>query len=111
MKIKFTLNQIYFKSGPGSMFWGKRKKEWTTKKRAEKRSQTIDLRKKRSMLKLKGKNTKESEDLIQCIICNKIIKDKPKFCNQYVTRTRLCNAGPFCSDSCWEKHLDNTTHY
>jgi len=83
------------------MFWGKGKRK----------PHTIDLRKKGSIFGVKTKKEKDSEKNIGCIICNKKISNKPIFCNQYLTRTKLCNAGPFCSEPCWNKHLKNTIHY
>ena len=88
------------------MSWGKSNK-------VKKKSKTIDLRKKQSFLDTlrKIRSHSGSDDVLKCNMCYKLIDDKPVFCNKYLSRTRLCNAGPFCSDKCRKEHLDNTTHY
>ena len=90
------------------MFW---KKESGDK--GKKSPQTLDLRKKQPLLSgfLKKKEKKDSEETLKCKTCLKLIDGKPVFCNLYSTRTRLCNAGPFCSDKCWKKHLEHQSHY
>ena len=94
------------------MFWGKGKDKNKTKSRGK--PETIDLRKRFSIFSTfsaKRKKETDSEDSLKCTICFKKITSKPLFCNQYVTRSRLCNAGPFCSNECWEAHMENSTHY
>jgi len=90
------------------MFW---KKEPV--KKEQKSSQTIDLRKKQPLFSgfSKKKEKKDTKEIIKCKSCLKEIVGKPVFCNLYLTRTRLCNAGPFCSDKCWKEHLDHRSHY
>ncbi|WP_455392584.1 hypothetical protein [[Eubacterium] cellulosolvens] len=88
------------------MSWGKSKKN-------KKRPQTIDLRKKQSLFDtLRKKRTHQGPDnVLKCKMCYKLINGNPIFCRQYLSRTKLCNAGPFCSDRCLQEHMDNTTHY
>jgi hypothetical protein len=85
------------------MAWGKDK---------GKKLKTVDLRKKQSFLDtLRKKKTHNEEDEVKCKNCYKKIIDKPIFCNKYLSRTRFCNAGPFCSELCLNEHLENTSHY
>lgn len=86
---------------------------WGTTKKNKKKPRTIDLRKKQSFFDTmrKKKNDAKYDDNIKCMICFKKIGDNPLFCTQYLTRTKLCNAGPFCSEKCLEVHIDNTVHY
>ena len=83
---------------------------WGTEK--GKKTKTVDLRKKQSFFDtLRKKKTHDDEDELKCTNCFKKITDKPIFCSQYLSRTRLCNAGPYCSDKCLGVHLDNISHY
>jgi len=86
-----------------SMSWGK-------SNTGRNKPQTIDLRKKQSFFDtLRKKKTHAGiDDVLKCKMCYKIIDEKPIFCTNYLSRTRLCNAGPFCSEKCWKEHLDNT---
>jgi hypothetical protein len=88
------------------MSWGKADK-------GKKKPQTIDLRKKQSFLDtLRKRRTHPGpEDILKCKMCYKLIDGKPIFCHKYLSRTKLCNAGPFCSDKCLKEHLNNITHY
>lgn len=88
-----------------TMTWGKAKKN-------KKKPQTIDLRKKQSFFDtLRKKKTHKDDEILKCKICYKKITGKPIFCDKYLSRTRLCNAGPFCSEKCLQEHLNNITHY
>lgn len=90
------------------MVWKKESRE-----KGKKIPQTIDLRKKQPIFSglIKKKEKKDTEEILKCKICSKEIHGKPVFCNLYLTRTRLCNAGPYCSDKCWKKHLKHRSHY
>ncbi len=91
------------------MLWGNSNSK---NKKHKKKPATIDLRKRQSFFDtLRKKKTHQQDDILKCKVCKKAISGKPIFCNQYLSRTRLCNAGPFCSDDCWQKHLDETSHY
>jgi hypothetical protein len=77
-------------------------------------SRTIDLRKKSSIFgnkKNKKKGDKVSDGTKNCVLCHKSITGELILCNQYLTRSKLCNAGPFCSDECWEEHMKRISHY
>jgi ribosomal protein L34E len=81
------------------------------KHKQKEKSVTINLRKKPSLFEIMFKKKSTDDEILKCDNCNKKITGTPKFCNQFVTRTRRCNAGPFCSNKCLEEHTKNSTHY
>jgi hypothetical protein len=87
------------------MSWGKSGKK--------KKPATMDLRKKQSFFDtLKNRRTHmESDKALKCVICFKKIGGVPEFCDNYLTRSKRCNAGPFCSKECWDKHMEQQPHY
>lgn len=47
----------------------------------------------------------------ECVICLKDIpKGRAKLCENWLTETRLCKEGPFCSKKCLKEHLRREVH-
>ena len=61
--------------------------------------------------RIKAVQPKKDRAINRCPICGtKVIKDAGVLCPSWKTRTRRCDAGPFCSKKCLKEHHKQTRH-